>query len=319
MVLYEYVPERDKIIMNKSKKIILALSGLLLLSLIIILVIGALKPKIAGIYVNSNPTGTVFINGKEVGVTPYRSTVNPGDSVVKIVPGSANNLSPYETKINLIAGVETVLNVGLGQNDNELSYDTISFEKIAKGETSLVVVSIPESAQLIIDGRERAFTPHKTSNITAGNHHLLLSSKGYEDRDIDVKTHDGYKLTAVVKLAKSIDGITDTSPSPTPTTVEEQKEQIEILPTGTGFLRVRNEPSTLGNEVGRVEPGKRYNLAERDVTTGWYKIEYEEGSFGWISNQYGKVVEAEKLTPTPAKTQSATSSATPTQPTSLPN
>jgi uncharacterized protein YgiM (DUF1202 family) len=64
--------------------------------------------------------------------------------------------------------------------------------------------------------------------------------------------------------------------------------QVEVSQTPTGYLRVRSEPSTLGNEVGRVVPGVKYNLIETDVKSGWFKIEYSEGQSGWISNQFAK-------------------------------
>ena len=77
---------------------------------------------------------------------------------------------------------------------------------------------------------------------------------------------------------------------------------VEILETSTGFLRVRREPSTLGEEIGRVEPGEKYPLIQTDEKTGWFEIEYEEGKEGWISNQYARKIEGgSKLTPTPSK------------------
>ena len=86
---------------------------------------------------------------------------------------------------------------------------------------------------------------------------------------------------------------------------------IEILSTPTGFLRVRAQPSTLSEEVGKVEPGQTFPLLEQDEKTGWFKIEFSEAGdgepaqAGWISNQYAKKVEEGVETPT------ATSSATP--------
>jgi len=63
------------------------------------------------------------------------------------------------------------------------------------------------------------------------------------------------------------------------------------LSTPTGFLRVRSEPSTAGEEVAQVDPGDRFPYLETDEDTGWFKIEYEDGEEGWVSNQYAKKVE----------------------------
>ena len=86
---------------------------------------------------------------------------------------------------------------------------------------------------------------------------------------------------------------------------EPKQEEVEILSTPTGFLRVRSEPSTAGEEVAQVEPGDRFPYLDKDEDTGWFKIEYEDGEEGWVSNQYAKKVEddeeeeAEEPSPSP--------------------
>lgn len=279
--------------MKKVRIIGLVFGGLILLVGLIFFAIGFLRPRVAGIYIESNPASTVIIDGLQVGRTPYEDARKPGEVVIKLVPESFQMpLAPYEAKVNLLPGVKTVIKREFGATDEDSSGEIISFEKVSRDETSLAVVSVPDSTRLIIDGRERAFTPHKTSSILPGTHTLALSADGYSEKVVEVKTHEGYKLTAIIKLAKSLEEVTP-SPLPTPTGVfegasEEPQAEIEIMSTDTGFLRVRREPSTLGVEVGRVEPGQKYPLLEIDAKTGWYKIEFEERKVGWISNQYAK-------------------------------
>jgi uncharacterized protein YgiM (DUF1202 family) len=97
-----------------------------------------------------------------------------------------------------------------------------------------------------------------------------------------------------------------------------ESEFVEILSTPTGFLRVREEPSSLGKEIGQVEPGKNYVLVETDEKTGWFKIEYlpaqagEDGKVGWISNQYAKKLNSSVLSPTPTVIPRSRITATPT-------
>jgi hypothetical protein len=203
--------------------------------------------------------------------------------------------------VSLIAGVETVVRYSFGDTPDTSSGDIISFEKNPGSEISLVAVSDPDSAQLTIDGLEKAFTPHKTSALTAGEHELKFSLRGYEDRIVNVKTHEGYKLTAIVKLRKSTEVSEQEVASPeAEVATEEVKVQIEILSTPTGFLRVRSEASTLADEVGQVNPGEKYNLISIDEKTGWYEIEFEAGKSGWISSQYAKKISSgATLTPTP--------------------
>ena len=63
---------------------------------------------------------------------------------------------------------------------------------------------------------------------------------------------------------------------------------VKITDTGLGFLRVRSGAGTANSEVGRVNVGEDFAVLEE--SNGWYKIEYEAGSEGWISATY-----AEKL------------------------
>jgi|694.fasta_scaffold00773_31 hypothetical protein len=60
--------------------------------------------------------------------------------------------------------------------------------------------------------------------------------------------------------------------------------KVEISKTSVGFLRVRNNPSTTGAEVAKVNPGAKFDVLEEK--SSWYKIEYESGKTGWISGTY---------------------------------
>lgn len=292
-------------VVRRVKIIILVILGLSSIIGLTFLVVNLLRPKVAGIYIESLPSATVFIDGQEVGRTPYEQTREQGELIIKLVPDSFETpLSIYEAKVNLVAGVQTVIKRDFGETEDMSSGEIISFEKVDPSQSSLAVVSIPDSSELLIDGKERAFTPHRTSSLLPGEHTLALSADGYKERVLSVRTHQGYKLTAVVKLSKaaSLQGKEEE--------VQTEKEdegseeiagtsKVRILETPTGFLRVRKEPSTLGIEVGQVKPGESYDLLTTDEKTGWFKIKFEEDE-GWITNQYAEVVN-EKLTPTPTK------------------
>ena len=150
----------------------------------------------------------------------------------------------------------------------------------------MAIISIPDASQVSIDGLVRGFTPFKTDTILPTDHEVKVVAPNHKEGKYLLKTVEGYKLTAVVKLAP--DGEAEES------TEEEEKEEVievEILDTPTGFLRVRGEPSTAGAEVARVEPGEKYLFLEEDKDTGWFKI--ESSPSGWISGQYAKKMEVE--------------------------
>ena len=293
--------------MKKLKTIGLAILALVVIVVIVFFLLGALKPKVVGIFIETNPASAVFINGEQMGRTPYRDTRKSGEVTIKLIPESFETpLAPYETKINLVSGVETVIKRDFGEFENTSAGEIISFEKISKDQTSLVVISTPSSAQLLLDGYQKHITPHKSSSISEGEHVLLMSANGYLDRSVKVKTHAGYKLTAIIQLAVS-EEVEQVEEKPEEEVVEEEaRPKVKILETPVGFLRVRDEPSTLGSEVGQVEPGDIFELLETDEKTGWYKIEYEEGEIGWVSNQYAEEVEKDEQETDPAVTPSTT-------------
>lgn len=123
----------------------------------------------------------------------------------------------------------------------------------------------------------------------------MVSATGYQSRNIDVRTIAGYKLVAVVKLAKNNED--EKKEEPKEQEQIKKKTVIKILDTPTGFLRVREQPSTLASESAQVTPGKTYPFIEENQDSSWFKIEYlpaqagEEGETGWVSSQYAQKVE----------------------------
>ncbi|MEJ2347824.1 MAG: PEGA domain-containing protein, partial [Patescibacteria group bacterium] len=271
---------------------------------------------IAGLLIEGTPAANVFIDGEHVGRTPYDGTRNPGEVVIKLVPESFDSpLAPFETKVTLVSGIKTVIRREFGETDDDSSGEIISFEKMGGKETSLSIVSIPDAAQVSIDGSVRGFAPYKTSSITPGEHQIIVYAPGFFEKTFTVKAVEGYKLTTVVKLKPNGEEV----PAEGEETPEEPKqEEVKILTTPTGFLRVRSEPSTAGEEVGQVTPGEKYPYLDTDEDTGWFKIEYEDGEEGWISNTYAKKVDGteeenteEEASPSPSASPTPSPTATP--------
>lgn len=264
---------------RKGVKIALIVSMTLFIVLVSLYFIGSFSPKQAGILVESTPQSLVYLNGEQVGRTPYQAGLTPGTVVVRLEPDGLD-VPSYETEVNLVSGIETVIKRQLGESEDESSGIVVSFEKASAKDTSIAVISIPDSSQVSIDGRVRGFTPYKTTSALPGDHEIIVSSPNYEDGRYLLKTVRGYKLTAIVKLLKI--------PQEELPKEEELKFEVEILETSTGFLRVRSEPSVLGEELFQVEPGEKYPFIEEDEESGWFKIEYEKESEGWVSNEFAK-------------------------------
>jgi hypothetical protein len=291
--------------MKKVKKLLIIISILCLVVFVGMILFLVLKPKVAGIYIDATPAATVLVNGKEMGSTPFRMTQKPGEVVIKLIPKdiSQTALFPYETRVALLPGVETVVRHTFGATEESGSGEIISFESIAKNETALAIVTIPDGAEITIDDKAPVFGPHKTSDISAGDHTILIKAKGYADRQVKVKTHEGYKLTAIVTLSKNPIGFVATpTPSPTPTQIQ-TGAVVQIAQIAGGTVRVRKEAKTGSEELGVAKSGETYPYLDRDTATGWFKIAFE-GKEGWVSSQYAKKVEIKpsgSVTPIPTK------------------
>ncbi len=267
-----------------------------------VFLINRMRPTSAGIQIETTPSAIVFINGEQVGKTPYENTQETGEITIKLVPDSFEEpLAPYETKVELVSGVKTVVIRDFGSMDEQSGGAIVSFEKTVGGSAALAVVSDPDSAEVLIDGQTRGFTPYLTDSIVPGEHTLKVVMPGYLERELNVRLEEGYKLIAVFDLAVGPNAQPQNQEaSPPEKSKEESKVQkVEILSTPVGFLRVRKEASTSSEEVGRVDPGKEYVLLEEDEEAGWYKIEYEEGSEGWISSRYAEKLEQNQASPSP--------------------
>jgi hypothetical protein len=294
--------------MRKIKIAVIALVILALAVALVFLAIGFFKPKAAGIYIDTKPSSFVYVDNEEIGKTPYRGVRKPGDYTLKLVPESFDKpLSTYETKLSLVENVETVIRREFGEVDELSGGDIISFEEIGSGQSSIAAVSIPQGASLTIDGVTKPQTPYKETDLLPGEHTVVFILEGYIERSVKVKTVKGYQLTIVATLAFNKEG-QNVNVEAAPDQKESIKTMVEILSTPNDFLRVRKEPSTLSDEVGKVKPGEKYEVEDEDAKTGWFKIKIAGDVEGWISNEYAKKIEDQssaatasdsaKLTPT---------------------
>lgn len=280
-----------KVMKRKKTAFILLAAGALLLVLALLFA-GIMRANGAGLLVESDTPAQVYINGELQGRTPFRADLSPTEVTIKLVPDAIDKpLVPFETKVSLEAGIQTIVRRNLGETTDTSSGEVISFKKIGGTESSVAIVSTPDGAQVKFDEQIRGTTPLTLTNISSGIHQLTITATGYQSRSLSLKAAAGYRLTAVVNLAVS------NEPIPTPTAVPKETEtspatqlpEVEILNTSVGFLRVREEPSTGSKEIGRVKPGQKFELLQKDEQKGWFRIAFEEGKEGWISQEFATV------------------------------
>ncbi len=248
---------------------------------------GVIKPQRAGIVIESDPQAIVFVDGEQIGRTPLRTDLSPKEVAIRLVPESFDKPRiPYHTKVELVAGIQTVIRRVLGENSQQSAGEVISFKKIGGSEASISIVSAPDGSSVKLDGVVRGTAPLNIGEIDPGNHALTISALGFMERNFTIKAEKGYRITAVVNLAESEGKQEQLLPTPQPSAAP---EQVEILKTPLGFLRVRSEPNITSEEVVRVKPGDKFTLLEIDKDTGWFKIKLSEEKEGWVSNEYASL------------------------------
>lgn len=269
-----------------KKKIIstiLALSGLFILGFATLTFLGVFKEQQAGILIEADPVSTVYINNQEVGKTPYESTRQAEELMIRIKPDLIQNvtLDDYETKINLVPGIQTIIQRTFRETEEVSSGALVSFEKIGGSESYVTVVSIPDNSQVRIDNKVHGYTPLRVK-VPAGDHTLVVVADNYLEKSLPIRVYAGYKLTASVKLARNI---AKTSEEVIVIESSAVLPKIKINKTDIGFLRVRSGASTGFPEVAQVKPDEEYEILEEGENGSWYKIKIGETE-GWVSAEF---------------------------------
>lgn len=279
--------------MKKLRVVLLVIVVLAILVITGLFLIGYFSPKPGGIRIETTPSASVFINGNLVGETPFEGSYTAGTILLRLVPqGSSENLVPFETPITLVSGIQTAVGRTFGSSEESSSGYVISFEKTKSGVASLVVISQPSNAQVVIDGVPRGFSPYQISTISPAMHTISVKYPGFSDFSMTVKTEPNYRLTFYAKLGKG----GDQGDQANNKSEKDVSNIVTILDTPTGYLRVRTKPGGNGEEIAQVTPGETFPYLNTDLESGWVEIQYQasksgmpSGLTGWISGKYATV------------------------------
>lgn len=264
------------------------------IKLILLLIISSLSlsgcslvAKKSAIEINSYPIAKVFLDGKEVGMTPYRNrSLSPQEIEIKLV----TNDKQWVKKIKLQNNISTVVDWEFGKNDEESGGYVLYLEKTGdKNKAGIMVNTSPSKSTVVIDNEVKGLSPIRISNIGEGDKHLALSFPNHKTIDIFMKSVLEYQLVVDAVLPKEEIVVKEE--------IEEVKEEtgpiindstinVKIKPTETGWLRVRETNSSVAKEIARVYPGEVYPMLEEK--NDWYKIDLGEEKQGWISSSYGE-------------------------------
>ncbi|MFA6368864.1 MAG: PEGA domain-containing protein [Candidatus Shapirobacteria bacterium] len=243
----------------------------------------SLSPKKSGLEIMSFPIAKVYINNKEVGVTPYKNmSLKPGENEIKLI---AEN-KEWKRKIDLQNNINTVIDWQFGDNSSQNSGYILYLEKTGDKKTSLLVNSDPDKATITVDGQVKGVSPIKVNDIGQGDRQLSISFPGYKEINVFMKAINGYQLVVNAKLASEKNNIDEIINSESETNLSslETIKKVTIKETETGWLRVREDSFNSAKEITKVKPGEIYDLLEEK--TDWYKIDLGNDKEGWISASY---------------------------------
>ncbi|OGY47271.1 MAG: hypothetical protein A3J62_02575 [Candidatus Buchananbacteria bacterium RIFCSPHIGHO2_02_FULL_38_8] len=287
---------------NKVLFIVFILIIFIIIFAVYYLILSA-KAKTGILKILTIPKTTVYLDGKASGNSPFEQTLKKGEYLVKVsATETATESAIWQGKVNINEDTITFIERQLGTSDITSSGIILEMAKIdTKNNTGVIEVeSEPGGSIVSLDNIEQGITPMTMRNIESGDHELTLYNPGFIKRTQKVKIASNYRLTAMFKLAVDPNyqpiniNLTPTPASPSgQLNSNPQSQTITILDTETGWLRVREDPTTTASQSALVNPGQQFLIIENNKL-GWYKIEYEKGKFGWISARYTKII-----TPTP--------------------
>ncbi|MBW2080103.1 MAG: PEGA domain-containing protein, partial [Deltaproteobacteria bacterium] len=145
-----------------------------------------LESQCGSLVVRSSPVGaTVFLDGKEKGVTPLNlENVEKGLHIVKV---AKNCFSLKEKKVDITASKKIDIDIKL--------------ESLCG---SLVVKSTPDGAIVFVDGKEKGVTPLNLDNLRKGNLSVKLIKEGFETESKIITVKPSEKSNFSVKLRQPI-------------------------------------------------------------------------------------------------------------------
>jgi len=247
----------------------------------------SLSPKKSALEITSYPVAKVYINGKDSGVTPYKSSdLKPGSVQVTLVSQDKQ----WSKKIKLQNNVNTVIDLEMGTNDKETGGYILYLEKTGDNKkASAIINSNPDKSTISIDEEIKGLTPLRLGDIGDGDKHLVLTNPGYKKVEIFMKAIKGYQLVVDVDMVKEEKKDTEIVDNQDNQLSSQPEKKLKIKETETGWLRVREKASTAGKEVAKVNSGDEYKWIEEDGS--WIKIDLGGDKSGWVKSTYVEKIE----------------------------
>lgn len=238
--------------------------------------------KKSALEVYSSPNVKVYVNGKDMGMTPYKNAgMMPQTIDVKLALESRQ----VTKKITLKNGLTTVIDWKFDNNGDDGGY-VLNMENTGGSKCGLIINSIPSKATIAVENEIIGSTPKKIDDLGTGEKHVSVNFPGYQGANLFLKTTTGYNLIVETKLVKDnqvIEPEMETAPADS-AAILTGRSMVKIKETETGWLKVRESNNGSSRELIKVKPGEQYELIEEK--DDWIKIKLNDGTSGWVSAKY---------------------------------
>jgi len=254
------------------------------------------------IKVISSPGSTVFIDNVAIGKTPYEDKYKVGEFLMKLIPeGTATETASWQGKVKVYKNALTYVNRELGSSDITSAGEVFTVTKMEKASAKgsqyaeVYVESDPTGAIVYLDNDEKGVGPLLLSDVLKGEHELSVFIPGFFRRTQKINVEGGYRLNANFKMAIDQSQTSDLpkkdndkEASKSATTTDSGKTIIIVKDTPTGWLNVREDANLDASISAKINPGEKYEMVEEQE--GWYKIQLDKSTTGWISSSYSEKV-----------------------------
>lgn len=264
--------------MAKTKVINIFFTAIIIISASVILG-GCGLAEIAGIEISTQPSTKIKIDGKEAGMSPYKNkAMKAGTVEIKI---GQEGIGFWNREIELKKNISTVINWSFGKSNDYSGGYILSMEKTGGNDSGIIVSTSPVKATVFIGGENRGLTPLYVDNLGGGDKEVKISLPGYTSLNLGIRPVASHRIILEGILAKE-EKIVIVTPTPiqTPDVIG---NKIKIKSTDTGWLRVRDMPSSAGLEIDRVNPGEIYDSV--GDSGEWTHIIVREKQ-GWVSSKW---------------------------------
>jgi hypothetical protein len=240
-----------------------------------------------GITVIAKPEGTeVSLDEGGLSPTPASLEASVGTHKLKL---SKSGYYSRELTVNVPSGYRLVINAQLALNPLESQQEAEKSEKVTLYQFSTDEATLLADPQSWAAGiwyfQEKQPDKPRMDAILDGEGKVYYASVAqWQQKEAEKKEVKlGYlankanpQLSEAAK--KKYEEIKNAFVPPKP------KVMVKILPTPTGWLRVRAGAGLNHEEVAKVNQGESYELLEE--ASGWSKIKLSDGKEGWVSSQY---------------------------------